>query len=285
MATLTDEYDQYVAEDNQDFEMPQPVPQPMVVAPPSYQSEPAIPPTPQGSGFTYMGAPEGEAAARAAFLQQNPRYTPASLSGGMGPNAQEYARYQAANPVDPAQEAMQTMTSLSQRLGQEGNLNLSQAEESYKAAQKFLIIRMMQKAQENGMASDEIARIYLPQLLTLQGNAASIAPAMKAMTVPPQKIDPRDLIDYRAASQRFNAGASGLIQPLPSKMDEQSRLARSTETRRQMIGARDEMNRLRQGGARVTAPTGDGNEVTKTLKNGRKAVFDSGTKQFLRYAD
>ena len=194
---------------------------------------------------------------------------------------------------------------------------LAEAEQALSAALKFQAIRGYQKDLENGKSPGEALSRWAPMMFTAPkssnlGNAASMvratrAPAPMVRTaggqifqippgggaataltpapVRPPRTDPFALAEFELKLKQ--------IEKLQADLDVEPAGKGRQDILKRIDVAQREAAALRPSPA-ATAPTiqtplavtpaGARNEVVRLTKSGRKAVFDSATKQFLRYA-
>jgi len=239
------------------------------------QSQVVVAP-PQTSGTTYMGS------------ANDPR---ASLQPGMyGPNAMAASRYFAAHRPGDTQAAMT-------QAGLAGDINApaEQQEAAIQAAVKFQGQSGYNRDISGGMpASEAMAKwgpmlfapgspgamsamkMQQPQIRNIGGKLVRIMSNGTAKPInvpgqvsPPQKWEPQDTIDYKAATERYNKNAEAL-----SKLRDSTSLESGTESRRQMIADRREMQRISGKYGQGAAPGGV-QPPGGASKSGRVKVKDS----------
>lgn len=112
------------------------------------------------------------------------------------------------------------------------------------------------------------------------GKITQIRPETAAM------VDPLTLIDYKGAEDEFNRALkvyTDAAQPEEVKVEAQKRM---DAAKKRMENIRNRGNAPTQQTATVTAtPKPAVKEVIRLTRDGKKAVFDSVTKQFIRYAE
>ena len=237
------------------------------------QQSPVIVAPPQTSGTTYMGARNGPGAA--------------VQPGTTGPNAVAAARYFGARQPGDVQGAMTDAA-----LAGNPNLPIEQQSEAVAAATKFQGQRGYQQDLASGMPASQAmakwgpmlfapgspgamqsARMQQPQIRNIGGKLVRIMPDGTAKPInvpgqvsPPQKWEPQDTIDYKAASERYNKKADMLVKP--------GLTTDTTELRRQMNLDRWEMQRISGKYGQGAAP-GAVQPPAGAPKAGRVKVKDS----------
>jgi hypothetical protein len=193
---------------------------------------------------------------------------------------------------------------------------LAQAEQALSAALKFQAVRGYQKDLENGKSPSEALSRWAPMMFTAPkssnlGNAAAMvratrppapmvrsaggqlfqvppgggaATALTPAPVRPPRTDPFALKAYELKLKQ--------VEKLQGDLEAEAAGPGRAAIQKQIVNLQREAEALRAGAAptapatpAAVTPAGRGNEVVRLTKSGRKAVFDAGTKQFLRYAE
>jgi hypothetical protein len=190
---------------------------------------------------------------------------------------------------------------------------LADAEQALSAALKFQAIRGYQKDLEGGKSASEALSRWAPMMFTAPkssnlGNAAAMvratrqpapmvrsaggqlyqvppgggsAAALTPAPVRPPRTDPFALKAFELKLKQ--------IEKLEGDLELEPAGKGRAEIQKRIEAAQREADAMRPNTTAPTAPAatpvGGGNEVVRLTKSGRKAVFDSATKQFLRYVD
>jgi predicted HAD superfamily Cof-like phosphohydrolase len=215
---------------------------------------------------------------------------PQRAPGVPPPNALAWARYRSTLPgLSPQQQAENDVRE--QVAGQP----IEQQQQAVQAAVKFQAQRGYQQDLASGMPAPQAMakwgpmlfapgspgamsaiKMQQPQIRNIGGKLVRIMPDGTAQPInvpgqvsPPQKWEPQDTIDYKAATERYNKNAEAL-----SKLRDSTSLESGTESRRQMIADRREMQRISGKYGQGAAPGGV-QPPGGASKSGRVKVKDS----------
>lgn len=196
-----------------------------------------------------------------------------------------------------------------QHYNPEGN-DLAEAEQTINAAIKFQAMRGYQQDLQSGKSSAEALAKWAPMLFanpkqSNMGGAAALikatrppAPMIKTannqlfqigpngampLTPAPQRqgrADPFALEEYRQKIREIKT-MSETLPDLPAGKDRDALAARIATAQKEAAGIRASAS---AGGGQVPGGEAPGGEVIRMTKSGRRAVFDSASKRFLRYA-
>ena len=215
---------------------------------------------------------------------------PQRAPGVPPPNALAWARYRSTLPgLSPQQQAENDVRE--QVAGQP----IEQQQQAVQSAVKFQAQRGYQQDLAGGMSASQAMakwgpmlfapgspgamsamKMQQPQIRNIGGKLVRIMSNGTAKPInvpgqvsPPQKWEPQDTIDYKAATERYNKNAEAL-----SKLRDSTSLESGTESRRQMIADRREMQRISGKYGQGAAP-GAVQPPAGAPKSGRVKVKDS----------
>lgn len=170
------------------------------------------------------------------------------------------------------------------------NMGVERASKAIEAAIQFQGLRGYQQALKNGEAPEKAMVKYGPMIFNRQAQA--FAPSMRALT--PPTITPQDATRNAFEERRVKLLENAATQQKPAAPPTVSETIRQVPNPNILTQRQTPIlsltNRTTKGvspqpiAPSATAPPSS-NEVRRLTKDGRAAIFDAKTKQFLRYAN